>query len=384
MRPRLLLYCQHSLGLGHLVRSLALAGGLAARFDVTVLNGGRLPAGIAVPPGVQLIDLPSLGHDASHRLVSHSPGRSVEAVKRARTRLVLETFHAVRPDIIVVELYPFGRRKFEFELRPLFDAAVGSTPRPMVVSSVRDILVGRDDGGRHDDRAALVANEYLDAVLVHSDPVFARFDESFRSRTTLAVPVHHTGFVVPPRRRSRRRVHRRLLVSAGGGMVGEGLLAVAADAAPSLHARTGLTTTLVAGPFLPDVPRRYLRSRRSAVLDVIDHVDDLCGEMGASTVSLSQAGYNTTLDVVRAGRPAVVVPYAASGEDEQTRRAERMASLGVLRAVPACELTPSRLVDEVTAALDAPAPAVALDLGGRARSAAIIADLVAARRSVTA
>jgi predicted glycosyltransferase len=377
---RLLFHCQHSLGLGHLVRSLALAGGLATRFDVTLLNGGRLPAGTVVPRGVELVDLPSLGHDAQHRLVSHSPGRSVDAVQRARARLVLETFHRLAPDVVVVELYPFGRRKFEFELRPLLDAAAGAPCRPLVLSSVRDILVGRDDGGRHDERAARLANERLDGVLVHSDPSFARFEESFRPATPLTVPVHHTGFVVPPRRPTRRRARRRLLVSAGGGMVGEGLLCVAADAATALQARTGLTTTLVAGPFLPDAARRHLWSRQGTVLEVVDRVDDLCGEVAASAASLSQAGYNTTLDVVRAGRPAVVVPYADGGEDEQTRRAARMAALGVLRAVPAAELTPTRLVDEVVAALAAPRPSIALDLGGRQRSTEIVADLVAARR----
>jgi predicted glycosyltransferase len=380
VKPRLLFHCQHSLGLGHLVRSLALADGLASEFDVTLLNGGRLPEGTVVPDGVELVDLPSLGHDAQHRLVSHSPGRSVEAVQRARARLVLETFHRVVPDVVVVELYPFGRRKFEFELRPLLDAAAGAPCRPLVLSSVRDILVGRDDGGRHDERAVSLANGRLHAVLVHSDPVFARFEESFRPATRLGVPVHHTGFVVPPRREARRPVQRRLLVSAGGGMVGEGLLRVAADAAPALHARTGLTTTLVAGPFLPAPARRQLRSRQGRVLELADRVDDLCGEVAASTASLSQAGYNTTLDVVRAGRPAVVVPYADGGEDEQTRRAERMAALGVLRAVPATELTPARLVDEVVAAIAAPPPAVALDLTGRERSTEIVAELVASRR----
>jgi predicted glycosyltransferase len=384
VRPRLLFHCQHSLGLGHLVRSLALAGGFADEFDVTLLNGGRLPAGIVVPPGVELVDLPSLGHDAQHRLVSHSPGRSVEAVQRARARLVLETFHRVSPDVVVVELYPFGRRKFEFELRPLLDAAIGAPCRPLVLSSVRDILVGRDDGGRHDERAVQLANDRLHAVLVHSDPAFARLEESFRPATPLAVPVHHTGFVVPPRRSTARRARRRLLVSAGGGMVGEGLLCVAADAATSLHDRTGLTTTLVAGPFLPADARRHLRARRGPVLELVDRVDDLCGEVAASAASLSQAGYNTTLDVVRAGRPAVVVPYADGGEDEQTRRAARMADLGVLRAVPASELTPARLVDEVAAAVAAPPPSVALDLGGRERSTEIVAELVAARRRAVA
>ena len=216
MTSRLLFHCQHSLGLGHLVRSLALAGGFADEFDVTLLNGGRLPVGIVVPPGVELVDLPSLGHDAQHRLVSHSPGRSVEAVQRARARIVLETFHRVAPDVVVVELYPFGRRKFEFELRPLLDAAAGAPCRPLILSSVRDILVGREDGGRHDERAAQLANDRLHGVLVHSDPAFARLGESFAPVTPLAVPVHHTGFVVPPRPSVSRRAQRRLLVSAGG------------------------------------------------------------------------------------------------------------------------------------------------------------------------
>jgi predicted glycosyltransferase len=377
----LLFHCQHSLGLGHLVRSLALAGGLAEHFDVTLLNGGRLPPGTAVPSRVALVDLPSLGHDAEHRLVSHSPGCSVEEVQRTRTRLVLDTFRRVRPDVVVVELYPFGRRKFEFELGPLLEVATCTTPRPIVVSSVRDILVGRDDGGRHDERAVRVANEHFDAVLVHSDPAFARFEESFRPRTPLTVPIHHTGFVVPPARPTRRRPRRRLLVSAGGGMVGEGLLAVARDAAPALRARTGLTSTLVAGPFLPEVARRHLGEHRSSAVDVVDRVDDLCSEVAGSAASLSQAGYNTTLDLVRARRPAVVVPYADGGEDEQTRRAERMAALGVVRSIAACDLTPDRLVDEVAAALVAPPPAVALDLDGRTRSAAIVAELLELARS---
>ena len=113
---------------------------------------------------------------------------------------------------------------------------------------------------------------------------------------------------------------------------------------------------------------------------VVDRVDDLCGEIARSTVSVSQAGYNTTMDVLRAGRPAVVVPYADGGEDEQTRRADAHGRLGVCGPSPAAELTPARLVDEVVAAVAAPPPAVVLDLGGRERSTEIVAELVAARR----
>ena len=49
-RPRLLFYCQHSVGLGHLVRSMNLADGLTRDFDVTLLNGGPWPSERALRP----------------------------------------------------------------------------------------------------------------------------------------------------------------------------------------------------------------------------------------------------------------------------------------------------------------------------------------------
>ena len=44
MKPALLFYCQHSVGLGHLMRSYALCEKLADRFRVVLLCGGELPA----------------------------------------------------------------------------------------------------------------------------------------------------------------------------------------------------------------------------------------------------------------------------------------------------------------------------------------------------
>ena len=45
--PNVLFYSHHSTGLGHLVRSLAVAGGLASRARVTLCCGGR----VAYPDG---------------------------------------------------------------------------------------------------------------------------------------------------------------------------------------------------------------------------------------------------------------------------------------------------------------------------------------------
>ena len=386
-RPALLLYCQHSLGLGHLVRSLTLAEAMADRFEVVIANGGRLPEGTRVPAGVRVVNLPPLGHDASYELVSHDPTRTVAQAQSDRVAILLGLLDELDPAVLMVELWPFGRKKFEFELLPLLEAALARGPRrPVVVCSLRDILVhGRVDQTRHDERASLRANAYVDAVLVHSDPAFARLDESFAPTTPLLPAVHHTGFVAPPQPAVDGSevpdLTPRLLVSAGGGMVGDPLFRAAVAAHRHVHATTGLSTTIVAGPFLPEDSWSWLQeeARRSDQLDVCRRVPDLAAEMRRSAVSLSQGGYNTTMDLLRARTPAVVVPYDDGKEDEQVRRTSRLADLGALTMLLTAHVGTESLVRAVQTAVSAPPAQLRLDLDGAASSARIVAWLAAAR-----
>ena len=386
-RDRLLFYCQHSLGLGHLARSLRLAGGLTERFDVRLLNGGRFPAGTAVPAGVSVLNLPPLGHDADNQLVSHDPAYPVARACVRRTELLLAELAETRPAVLLIELYPLGRRKFEYELVPLLNAVAAlGRDRPKVVCSVRDILVQRAHGQRkHDERAVIVLNASFDAIVVHTDPAFATLEESFRPATPLRVPVHYTGFVAPPPPAPVAAVLPRLVVSSGGGMVGEPLVRAAVEVHRDLFIRTGLRTTVVAGPFLPEPAWAWLREQatQSPVLEAVRRVDDLAGEISRSALSLSQGGYNTTMDLLRAGTPAVVVPFADGGENEQTVRTSRLAELGVLRMVPAPALGDrERLLAALVAAAAAEPAPVRLDLSGAERTARMLADVTSPLEAV--
>lgn len=377
-KPGLLLYCQHSVGLGHLARSLTLAGALADSFAVVLLNGGRLPAGVRVPPGVELVNLPALGHDSGYELISHDAGMSVdEALERRRT-MIIDALHRVAPRVVLIELWPFGRKKFAVELEPFVRAAATRPEPPLVLCSLRDILVNqRRDQARHDERAAERVNAWFDAVLVHADPAFARLDESFRPETPLSVPVLYTGFVAPGAPVRPAHPSRRVLVSTGGGMVGEPLGLAAAEAHIAVAARTGLRTTIVAGPFLPASARARLEALAavSPDLEVIPRVDDLCAEICDSVVSVSQCGYNTAMDLLRARRPSVVVPFSEGKEDEQGRRANRLAQMGVVRVLDAPALTPAALADAVVAAVDGRPRPHGLALDGAERTVEIIAGL---------
>src|SRR3954470_21995436 len=108
-RPALLLYCQHSVGLGHLARSLALAEGLAERFEVTLLSGGPLPENVQAPAGVELVQLSPLGMTAG-KLISRDGARTVDDAFALRREMLLATLRRTRPAAVVIEMFPFGRK----------------------------------------------------------------------------------------------------------------------------------------------------------------------------------------------------------------------------------------------------------------------------------
>jgi predicted glycosyltransferase len=373
--PTLLFYCQHSLGIGHLTRSFALAAAMTQHFHVVFVNGGRLPPGLAVPAGIEVIDLPALGMDDGHTLISRDAAHDVVQAQAARRERIERAVREHEPSLLLVELFPFGRKKFAGEILPMIRAAKRLGAR--VACSLRDILVdARPDQQHHDDRARWLTDRYFDAVLVHADRKLAALEDSFRPRRALSTPLHYTGYVVPERDASTTVARGdHLLVSAGGGIVGDALFRLALEARTLM--REPMPLRIVAGPFLPEAQWRELRNTTAGAtgVELLRQVPDMVAEMRRARASLSQCGYNTALDIVVAGVPALVLPYATATENEQASRALRLAALGVLRSAEATIDAPA-LARELDA-LRAFAPrAAALELDGAARSALCLHDLL--------
>ncbi len=390
--PSLVFYCQHSLGIGHLTRSFALAAALREHFHVVFLNGGRLPPGVPVPAGIELIDLPALGMDDGHTLVSRDNTRPDVVAAQVQRRALIEAAIAQhRPAVLLVELFPFGRKKFAGEVLSMIRQVrrQGCGPggaQAQVVCSLRDILVdARPDQRHHDDRARWLTDRYFDAVVVHADPAFARLEESFHPSRPLRTGVHYSGYVVP--RRAQTAVGERaahLLVSAGGGIVGEALYRCVLDARALLADPPPLR--LIAGPFLPELQWQALAARVAGQSGValLRHVPDMVAEMRVARASISQCGYNSALDIVGSAVPALVVPYETGSENEQRTRADRLAALGAMQMLPAAELTPARLASAIEALLAFTPRTAALDLRGAEHTATLLAGWHEQRQRVAA
>ncbi len=376
----LLFYCQHSLGMGHLTRSFTLAGALTKAFRVHFINGGPFPAGIQIPSGIEITSLPPLGMDKETQLISQEAHFSVDEAREKRRRMILDLFHETQPEVLFIEFFPLGRKKFAFELIPLLESArIREGGRPRVYCSIRDILVHRPGAKQqaHDDRAARRLEEYFDALLVHSDPAFASLGESFKPNQPVPVPVHYTGFVAPPRQEAGKPGDDApVLVSAGGGRVGYPLFRAALNAHKALWQRYRLPMKMVTGPFLPELEWESLRiaSQGCEGLTLLRSVPNLLEHLQKARASVSQCGYNTVQDILRAGRPALVVPFQEGQENEQIDRAHRLSSLGAVRILEQKDLDAASLGDEILALLKfQPAP-LSLNLDGAKRTLEIVQD----------
>lgn len=385
--PRAFVYVQHLLGIGHLQRAAVLSRALAARgIGVTLASGGRVPGEMGsalTSEGVQLLQLPpASAADLTFKALHDEHGRPIDdAWKERRRRVLLESWRSAGAQLLVIELFPFGRRQMRFELLPLLDAASAAIPRPAIVCSVRDILGGLKSAERRAESLAL-AERYFDRVLVHGDDKVIAFERTFPEARHIAKRVVHTGYMVAASAAAAGEAGRdEIVVSAGGGAVGANLLeaAIGARVLGSLRERTW---RLLAGNNLPEEEYRRLAvaigRERGIVLE--RSRADFTTLLANCALSVSQAGYNTLLETVSARARAVVVPFARGHETEQALRARSFAERGLLEVLDEAALSPQSLAAAVERALRRPRPAPdAVDLGGAQRSAEILEALIAER-----
>ena len=193
---KVLMYCQHVLGIGHLVRSTEIARALSRNADVTFVSGGESVDGFVFPPGVKLVQLPAIQTDEDFRALENcGSSQTLEQLQDLRRKRLLGLFDEIRPDALVIELFPFGRKRFAFELVPLLKHARTRNSETLVVSSLRDILVEKSDQAKHEERVCRIVNAYFDVILVHGDPAFQKLDETFHRVGDLRCEVRYTGFV---------------------------------------------------------------------------------------------------------------------------------------------------------------------------------------------
>ena len=371
----ILFWVQHLLGIGHFARTAALAGRAAANGYAAHIARGGTSVPEARTGGAALHPLPALRacDESFDRLVNAQGNPAGDADWRERSDRLAAIVSKVRPQLVVLEHYPFGRRAFGREIAALLGRARASGAIKVAVS-VRDILVGRK--AERWIEAAEFIERHVDRVFVHGDPAFVAFEETFPLARRIEPKLRYTGYVdpLPANAEAAAPAEPEILVSSGGGRVGSALrgAALALDSGPN-----GESIRIRAGPSVPARTLAALTASAGPRITVERNKPDFRGRLAGCACSVSQAGYNTVIDILKTGVPSVLVPFDASGETEQMRRARRLEEIGRAVVVPEADLTPTRLRIAIAAARAQPRLPVEIRLDGADSFARALPGLLA-------
>lgn len=361
---KIMFYCQYLTGMGHLVRSTEIIRSLAKKFQVYFVNGGPPVAGFPIPYQVELITLPALWLEEGKFKIAED-SLEVEEVKQMRIHQLMLNFARIQPDFLITEFFPFGRHKLLFELLPLLEHIKTNSPQTRVVSSIRD-FIGRQNLHEESDTICYLINQYFDLILFHSDPNFQTFAETFPQYKQLNCEIRSTGFVAQSFPEDLRKNYNpccnikntnnpTILVSVGGGRLGYELLESIIKASSILELKIPHQMQIFTGPFMPEslfIQLQKAASTRNNI-NLQRYTNRLLEYMQNADLSISLTGYNTTMNILKTGVRAIVVPIGHYNKDhEQLMRTEKLAKLGIVEVINPNNLQPNYLAQRIMHCLE--------------------------------
>lgn len=378
-RPRVLFYSHDSVGLGHIRRTLSIAGELARRrpdASLLVLTGSFEASSYQLPPNLDLIKLPAY---IRHELYTDVPrrdsgGRYQFGIVTLRDALIHEVAIGYAPHLVVVDAMPDGPNG---ELLRTLNRLRLAHPPVRLVAGLRDIT-----SDAHSTRQTWQVSgvdrllEYTyDHILIYGsqeifDPVL---EYAFTPR--MAAKTQFTGYLAKdeplvPATEIRQRLGVRdqplIVVTAGGGYDGQMLIPAYLDALATGDL-DGLRSFVVTGPYLAlEHQARIERAAQTMTgVTLTPFTPEFLSYVNAADLVITMAGYNSICEVVSLGKRAIVVPRVRRSEQtEQQIRAERFAQRGLVSMLRPDELTPERLARLIRDRLSSPPPVSSIDFGG--------------------
>lgn len=379
---RLMIYTQDGLGIGHLRR----ASSVATEFLRRDPSGWVLTTSDS-PLGTLLRDVPNHDYLKLPSIVKAGPGDwhplslplDFAQLRQLRSRLILEAAMAFEPDVLLVDHMPHGAMG---ELIPTLDALRDGKAR--IVLGMRDIIDAPEvvEQRWQAEGAFEALGRYYDEVLIYGSRDVFDVCKEYHWPREIAKLVRYCGYICTPetpddpkRLRARRLagVPRGALITAmaGGGADAHELMSTLIDALPEVSAVKQCVLEIVTGPFMPDEQRLDLKRRaQSLPVRMRTMVRNPLARVAAADLVVGMAGYNTTMEILRLGTPALLVPRRGPSQ-EQRMRTRRFAERGWVSQLNPDELSAPRLAEAIVQALSArsrPLPVSKPDLGGLTRA----------------
>src|SRR5919197_1434167 len=344
------MYSQDGWGLGHLRRSLNIAG-----------------------------EVRSEAPDCDVLVLADSPAVSItgsQPVIELRAELVLHAMTGFRPDAVLIDHMPVGALG---ELKPMLDQAVLGPRRMKLFLGLRDII----DHPSVVRRAwtELGAYDYVplyDAVMIYGNRRIYDASEAYDLGLT-ARRVAYCNYVSPrpdgdtPAPLSSTPY---VLMLGGGGGDAFPLASAFVDALASLNGKLRMDAVMLTGPNMAAAARETLLARARSRVRVAGAYDDATVWVRGASAVVMMAGYNSLCEVLRWRKKALVIPRPGPSA-EQRMRSRLFAGGGLIRLLAPEALTPRRLaadLDRLLADETVPKPAGIPPLDGAQRTARMLLE----------
>ena len=381
---KIVFYCQYVWGMGHLFRSIELIRALAGH-EVVLVAGGR-EIDVRMPQHAALVRLPGLYmNEHFTTLIPEEPHKKIDDILRQRQEILFSLCEEHKPDLLIIELYPFGRTLFGQELKPLLDAIrQGRFGKIKVVCSLRDILVEKRDPQAYETRVINHLSAHFDLLLIHSDPQLMPLDETFSRVRDIKIPIFYTGFVarkVKPAagRRLRKELsigaqEKLIVASAGGGRSGFTLLNNLIEAVRLLPNSIQIRLEMFTGPFRDEREFKKLSAHSNKKIRVRYFTGRFLDYLSAADLSVSLAGYNTCMNLLVTRTPALVYPYFR--QREQPMRVAKIKDYLPMKILQNADLEPNMLGKHIQQMLRESrlSDSVALNLDGAENAARYLTE----------
>jgi predicted glycosyltransferase len=359
----------------------AIARGMSEAHEVYLVDGGR-----PVPrrPGlIELIPLPRLVRVAG-RIGGLGTDAPVASLIEQRIGVLTQVVERIRPDVILVDIYPFSKWEVEEEITRMIAVARRLNTRVRVVTSLRDIvpmtLHEAAPPGLY-EAGVLSRLASFDAILAHGDPTFARIEDYFDRAADIPIPVHYTGFVAgtPTPLAGTPEPGSYAVLSCGGNTASLAFLLNSIEAFRGLRAGGALgSMSLFVFPS-PDASAADVATLSAATCDgpfrLCEFTPDFDAWLAGSALSISRCGYNTAVQLLQARVRSVLVPNPDNSD--QPPRARRLAKLGLAAVIEGAAPPVEAIATAIEEAMAQPSVEHALDLDGVAVTQRMLEELVA-------
>jgi predicted glycosyltransferase len=352
-QPLIMMYSQDGFGLGHMRRTTSIAGQIAqVRPDAGILTmaDSRLGQFFETGANHDYLKLPSILKVGSGdwRAVSLPvPFADVSALRRELIRSAVLNF---RPHVLLVDHMPHGAMG---ELLPTLEALKTSGASTKIVLGLRDILDAPEVVSRRwrAEGAYEAIERYYDMVLVYGRREVFDMGEQYDFSPAMRERMRYSGYICTPqapRYTARARAkyipnadkETKLIVAmAGGGADAYPMMRALLDALPAIQARQRCVLALVTGPFMPAELRHDLEARAKGLpARVSMSVGDTLSYIEAADLVVAMCGYNTTMEILRSGKRAILIPRAGPSA-EQRMRAQLFAAHGWVEMIDPDDLS---------------------------------------------